>query len=60
MIQLRGQLINFTIVSFFCIILLDFRPLIFGQNDGIAVKNVVKNEKEGLREKKLVDDFTSG
>jgi hypothetical protein len=34
--------------------------LIFGQNDGNVVKSVAKKEKEGVREKKLIDDYTNG
>ena len=46
--------------SFIFLVTVDFRPLIFGQNDGNALKSVGKKEKEGLREKKIADDFTQG
>ena len=56
------KLLNLIDVNF-CFIFIatvDFRPLIFGQNDGNALKGIGKKEKEGLREKKIADDFTQG
>lgn len=60
---MRKQSDRIDVKLFFCFLFLvtvDFRPLIFGQNDGNALKSVGKKEREGLREKKIADDFTQG
>ena len=54
----KSHLINF--VTIHVLFSIDFRPLIFGQNDGNGVRSVTKKDKEGVREKKMIDDYTNG